>query len=331
MLGSFFNVCIYRIPMGVPLSFPSSHCYRCGRPVRWYDNVPLLSYWILGGKCRDCGAPFSARYFLIELLSMAVLMAATLRLGYSLAIVPAWIFASLLLIGSFTDIDHWIIPDRITLGGLGAGLALAAIPPIATAPGNPLRLEAGSLLLEVVGYPRPEWLTPGWIAFLQAAMGAAVGWSVLWSIGVLGRVIFRKEAMGMGDIKLFGMFGAFCGLSSLLPILLIASVIGSVVGIAGMARGRVADREGGVDPAVGPLRAGDEEREAMLADGDLSAEERAVARAALEKPGRVGQVRHHLPFGPSLAIAAYVVYLWGADLTRWAYAWMDRVQMGMLG
>jgi leader peptidase (prepilin peptidase)/N-methyltransferase len=326
MLGSFFNVCIYRIPHGVPLTYPSSHCYRCGQTVRWFDNVPLVSYWVLGGRCRDCGAPFSARYFFVELLTMTLLMGATLKLGYSLAIVPVWIFTSLLIVGSFTDIDHWIIPDGITLGGLAAGLALAAIPPIAHAPGNPLAPGPGSLLLELVGPLLPAWLPPGWYPFLNSVAGAAAGWGVLWSVGVLGELIFRKEAMGFGDVKLFGMFGAFCGLSSVLPILMIASIVGSVVGIAGIVLRKMTREAEETDPALASSKLEPEEREQLLAAHPLEPKEHEVVAAALEKPGVVGKPRHHLPFGPSLAVAAYVVYLWGPELTRWYLEMMESIQ-----
>ena len=143
-LGSFFNVCIYRIPLGLSLSFPGSHCYRCGHPVRWFDNIPLLSYWILRGRCRHCGATFSIRYFVVELLTALLFSLCFYKIGYSLAFLPALILVSLLIIATFTDLDHWIIPDRISLGGLAAGLLLAAIWPLGLARGNPL---ASSLFL----------------------------------------------------------------------------------------------------------------------------------------------------------------------------------------
>ena len=317
-LGSFFNVCIYRMPLGVPLSYPGSHCYRCGQSVRWYDNLPLLSYWILRGRCRSCGAGFSVRYFLVELLTMTLLLTATFQLGYSLALVPAWIFISLLIIATFTDIDHWIIPDRITLGGLAAGLVLAAVPAIGNAPGNPLRLAPDSMLLGLF-----DWVPAAYVPLAHAVAGAAGGWALLWGVGFLGTLIFRKEAMGFGDVKLFGMFGAFCGLTGLLPILLIASAVGTVAGVIGMLRARA----GGPPPAgppIAPLQMTAGERHQLLDARPLAPGERRVVAAALECPGVVGRVRHHLPFGPSLAIAAFIVFLWGERLSDWVLNWMLR-------
>lgn len=314
-LGSFFNVCIYRIPREVSLSFPNSHCYRCGQPVRWYDNIPLLSYWILGGRCRDCGAPFSIRYFLVELLTMVLLLAATLKLGYTLTLIPAWIFTSMLIIGAFTDIDHWIIPDRITMGGIVVGLIFAAIPPIASAPSNPLTPFPGGVVWNLLDFaPR------AWLPFFNAAAGAAAGWLILWLTRVIGTLVFKKEGMGMGDVKLFAMFGAFVGLGFLVPILMISSVIGTCVGLWMIVRGKV-EKRAAVDPAAAPLDL-DYETRLRLIEG-MEGEERAAAAAALGKPGAVGMVRHHLPFGPSLAVAAYLVYFWGAGIVGLAMRWLE--------
>ncbi|MCL5269074.1 MAG: prepilin peptidase [bacterium] len=317
IFGSFFNVCIYRIPMGVPLSMPRSHCYRCGRAVRWHDNIPLLSYWILRGRCRHCGARFSIRYFGVELLTGLLFSLVFARVGYSLALIPALVFISLLVIATFTDIDHWIIPDRISLGGLGAGLLLAAVWPIAQAPGNPL----------VGGILGPELFrdVPGrWRPLADAVAAAAIGFGALWSIGWLGSIIFGKEAMGVGDMKLFAMFGAFCGLENLVYILLLACVIGTVVGLGLIARDRI--WHGRPVPAALASYGGDPAAaEALAAVHPLGAEEQQVVLAALTAPGVVGPLRHHLTFGPPLAVAGCIVYLFGPRLA----AWFETIMFGL--
>jgi prepilin signal peptidase PulO-like enzyme (type II secretory pathway) len=246
---------------------------------------------------------------------MTLLLGATLKLGYSLAQIPAWIFVSMLIVGAFTDIDHWIIPDRITLGGIAVGLALAAIAPIAKAPGNPLNPAPGGVVWNLLEQAPREWLP-----FFNAAAGAAAGWLILWLARVIGTLVFKKEGMGMGDVKLFAMFGAFVGLGFLVPILMISSVIGTGVGLWMIVRAKV-EKRGPVDPAVAGLDLDYEARRGLL-DG-LEGEERAAAAAALAKPGAVGMVRHHLPFGPSLAIAAYLVYFWGEGIVAAVMRWLE--------
>ncbi len=309
-LGSFLNVCIYRIPHGVSLSRPGSHCYRCGRAVRWFDNIPLLSYWLLRGRCRHCGAKFSMRYFMIELLTALLFVGAALRLGPSLALLPALIFICLLIVATFTDIDHWIIPDRITLGGLGVGLALAAIWPVGWAAGNPLAASGWGGV--------PIKLMP----LVSSAGGAVLGFLLLFGIGWFGSLIFRKEAMGFGDVKLFAMFGAFLGVAYMLHVLVLASLIGSLVGLAGLIASRW-QRRRPAHPAVAPLAAATPEEAGRLAAlQPLSLGEQEILRAAAEHPGAVGTIRHHLPFGPSLALAALVVYFFGREMIDLAYRWM---------
>lgn len=319
-MGSFFNVCIYRIPRGMPLSYPGSHCYRCGRPIHWYDNIPLLSYWILGGRCRQCGASFSIRYFIVELLTALLFLLGYSRIGPGLALIPGYLFISLLIIATFTDIDHWIIPDRISIGGLGLGLLLALVWPLGLAPHNPLAEHnlLLDLLFDHVGYP-PRAALPA----INAFAGAAVGLLSMWGIGSIGSLIFRKEAMGWGDIKLFAMFGAFCGPASLLYILVFACFFGTIAGGIGLWLGRRAARQK-ADPAIAPLESNPKLAEALIQEHPLGGEERRAVLRALTKPGALGPVRHHLPFGPSLALAAVAVYLYGEVIGRWFASLTDR-------
>ena len=309
--GSFFNVCIYRIPMGVSLSHPPSHCYGCGRPIRWFDNIPILSWWCLRGRCRACGIRISPRYFIIETLTALLWVAVAWRIQYSWALIPALALTSLLIVATFTDLDHYIIPLRVSLGGLALGVALAAIAPLGRAEGNPLRATAW------MGLDAALW----WAPLVHSLLGAAVGFASLWTIGRIGSILFRKEAMGMGDVHLFGMFGAFCGVAPLLYILLIACIVGSILGLAGIAWDKVR-RPPPIHEALAPLEA-DAQRAERLLEGDAAtADERLALTRALTHPGPVGPVRHYLPFGPSLAAAAWVVYLYGDAIERWIEAWM---------
>jgi len=293
------------------LSFPGSHCYRCGRPVRWYDNCPLLSYWILRGRCRECGAAFSIRYFVVELLTALLFVLCFVRTGYSLTFSSAVVLIGLLIIATYTDLDHWIIPDRISLGGLAAGVLLAALWSLLLWRGMSKSLLAGNPLLSELG-GLPAALLP----LANALAGAALGFGVMWGIGALGSLIFRKEAMGWGDIKLFAMFGAFCGMEQLLYILILACVFGTLAGLLGIVLARWAARRT-VDPAVAPLKPDAALAAELAALYPLGKDERLVVTRALTQPGTVGPVRHHLPFGPSLALAAVIVYLFGAQINHW--------------
>jgi leader peptidase (prepilin peptidase)/N-methyltransferase len=307
LFGSFFNVCIYRIPRGVPLSVPPSHCYQCGQPIRWFDNIPLVSYWVLRGRCRHCRAPYSIRYFFVELLTASLFTLVFVRFwrpeaNFSLAFVPGIIFVSLLIIETFTDIDHWIIPDRISLGGIAAGIAFAAVPVLAAAPHNPLARP-----FTIVQIP------PEFDPLANSLTGAALGYSSLWLMAVIGTIVFRKDAMGQGDWKLFAMIGAFVGPLNCLYVLVIACFVGSFAGGLGVIIGRL--RRNSISPAVAGLSQNHLRFTFLLDAYDLTPTEKYVVAGAFTSPGSVGPVRHHLPFGPSLAISALIVYL--------AWEWID--------
>ncbi len=302
VFGSFFNVCIYRIPMGVPLSLPPSHCYQCGEPIRWYHNIPLLSYWFLRGKCGYCGAPFSMRYFLIELFTAFMFVGAFARYcnpesNYSPGFIPAIIFLSMLLIATFTDFDHWMIPDRISMGGAALGVVLAAIYPLGLAQHNPL--SEPMLFFEV-----PRRVLP----LANSVSGAAAGFFMLWFTGFMGAIIFRKEAMGWGDIKLAAMLGAFVGPINILFVFLLACLFGSFAGIFSLVLGKLASGAP-MAAAVASLPADAARCENHIREHDLSGAESLVVTRALTSPGAVGTIRHHLPFGPWLSLAGAILYL----------------------
>jgi leader peptidase (prepilin peptidase)/N-methyltransferase len=220
-IGSFLNVCIYRIPLDLSVVKPRSFCPACKRPIPWYLNVPLLSYVLLGGRCRWCRTRITPRYVLVELLVAVLFLLVWLKFefpGVSTAlglapvsdwkIVPVyWLMVSGLVLGTFVDFEHMIIPDRVTLGGIAAGFVLSAVVPS-------LHGETGVLR-----------------SLIQSAIGIAAGWGLLWATGVLGKMLFRKEAMGFGDVKLLGAIGAFLGWKAVLSTVVLSSLVGSIVGI----------------------------------------------------------------------------------------------------
>jgi len=217
--GSFLNVCIYRIPLGQSIVIPGSHCFSCGQPIAWYDNIPLVSYIILLGKCRRCNSAFSPRYFFIELLTGILFLLVFRHFKYSWATVFYIGFVSSLIIATFTDIDHWIIPDRISLGGLIVSLAFSFVGK-----------SIGPSL--VIVRADPFYGDAFYNPFLNALVGAIAGFILLWAIGLLGSFIFKKEAMGWGDIKLFAYIGSVLGVFNTILVLALSSILGATIGVS---------------------------------------------------------------------------------------------------
>ncbi len=238
-IGSFLNVVIYRLPRedeGLSVIRPrGSFCPSCRAPIAWYDNIPLLSYFALLGKCRRCGSKIPLRYFVVELAtaSLFALLARQLLVapggGGGLASENAALFAvqaallAALVAITFIDIDFRIIPDKIDIPGILLAAPLGALVPA---------LHAGRGDLEALGIgvldPAAQ---PRLYAAAAALLGVAVGGGAIWAIGALGSIVFRKEAMGFGDVKLLAMIGGYVGWKGALLALLIACLIGSVVGI----------------------------------------------------------------------------------------------------
>lgn len=199
-MGSFVNVCIWRLPRGESIIRPASHCPRCQTPIRWYDNVPLISYWLLKGRCRSCGTKISFRYFLVEALSALLYLFLFYHFGPQWRLIPALLLTSALLAVSFIDGEHYIIPNKITYPGIFAGLVFSFLP----------------------GHPH----------YKEALLGFILGWGFFIFLAWVGPYIFKKEAMGYGDVKLAAMLGAFLGWQSLLFAIFWAALFGSVVGLA---------------------------------------------------------------------------------------------------
>ena len=202
IIGSFLNVCIWRIPREESIVFPASHCPACSHPIRFFDNMPIISWLILRGRCRDCGASISPRYPLVEALTAALAVLLFWKYGFSLQLLCAFLFTAALIVITFIDIDYQIIPDVISL------------------PGIPLCFLAAVF---VMGVP-----------FLESLIGILVGGGILYVIAVGYEWITKREGMGGGDIKLLAMLGAFFGWKSLLFIVLCSSLTGAVVGMTAM-------------------------------------------------------------------------------------------------
>jgi leader peptidase (prepilin peptidase) / N-methyltransferase len=199
IIGSFLNVCIYRLPRRESVAWPGSHCPVCSHPIAWYDNLPLLSYLALMGRCRHCATPISWRYPLVEALNALGYVALLWFFGPSWSTVAYAMLYSALLVVAGTDLSHKIIPNAITFPGMAVGL-----------------LSAATVL--------PIGLTNG-------VIGLIVGGGILWLLAWASPYLFGKEGMGGGDIKLLGMIGAFLGWKPALMTIMVGSFLGSLVGI----------------------------------------------------------------------------------------------------
>lgn len=196
-VGSFLNVCVYRWPADKSVVSPPSSCPSCGTRIRWYDNVPVLGWLWLRGRCRSCGAHISIQYPLVELVTAAVWVMAAWRFGLSWQTLATALFFTILLGIALSDAATYIIPDQFTLGGLVIGLALS--------------------------------FAPGGISPQRAAIGAAVGFALLWLVALVGEWAFKKPAMGGGDIKMMAMVGAFLGPVGVLLTLFLGALFGSLI------------------------------------------------------------------------------------------------------
>ena len=220
LIGSFLNVCIYRLPQDLSVVRPRSYCPACNRPIAWYDNVPLLSYGLLRGRCRHCKAVIPARYPLVELLTGVLFFVFVWRLGPSLAALKFCLLSALLVGLTFSDLEARILPDEFTLGGMGAGLVLAWFVPV--------KDEIAQMLLWLAGMRE----NARWDSLAGALLGAILPGLLLWFGGWLYFRLRHREGLGLGDVKLVAMVGAFLGLHGALLMLIFGSLAGSLIGYA---------------------------------------------------------------------------------------------------
>lgn len=220
IVGSFLNVCIVRLPRGRSIANPPSHCPRCRTPIRFYDNIPIISFLVLRGKCRSCGEPISWRYPTVELMNGLFYVWIVNELGLSGEAGLMMAFCSSLIVITFIDFDHQIIPDVITIPGMLIGLSLAPFFMYPLTDQLPFHLDR---LLPHAG----PYLT----AFMNSIIGLVLGGGPLLAIGWLWEKLRHIEAMGGGDIKLMGMVGSFLGWKGALLTIMLGAVAGSVVGV----------------------------------------------------------------------------------------------------
>lgn len=221
IVGSFMNVCIVRLPRGRSIISPPSHCPRCKDRIKFYDNIPLISFLVLRGKCRSCGEPISLRYPFVELLNGLFYVWIYREFWLSGETLLVMALCSSLIVITFIDFDHQIIPDAITLPGMLVGLTLA--PFFMSALADPLPFQLGRLVPHAGPY-----LT----GFLNSFIGLVLGAAPLLAIGWTWEKLRHIEAMGGGDVKLMGMVGSFLGWKGALLTIMLGAVTGSVVGIA---------------------------------------------------------------------------------------------------
>jgi leader peptidase (prepilin peptidase) / N-methyltransferase len=220
LIGSFLNVCIHRWPRGRSVVKPRSHCVRCRKPIAWYDNIPVVSYLLLRGRCRYCGRHISVRYPTVELLTGLVFFWFVWKLGFTLAAGKMCVFASMLIALVFSDLEKRILPDELTLGGTLIGLAFSVFVPV--------RDESALGLFWLLGLAD---LSPRAQSIGAALMGALLPAFFLWGGGWLYLKLRHREGLGLGDVKLMMMVGAFLGLQMALTTLLVGSLAGSVVSL----------------------------------------------------------------------------------------------------
>ena len=206
-VGSFLNVCIHRFLRGESIVVPRSYCPSCRKPIAWYDNIPLLSFIILGARCRKCGSAISLRYFFIELLTGLAFVGSIHYFGWTAQGAASIVLLTLLLGISAADLEERIIPDEMSLSGILAGLLFST------------------------SFPMLQHETNHWQSLLQSVLGALAGGGIIYAIGVFGELVFRKESMGGGDVKLMAMIGAFLGWKSALLIFFLAPILALPIGL----------------------------------------------------------------------------------------------------
>jgi len=220
IVGSFLNVCITRIPQDISIVSPGSRCPRCMTPIKPYDNVPVFAWLWLRGKCRACGLAISPMYPLIELATGLLFVAAFLEFGITQTTVKWLFFTCLILILTVTDLRVRLLPDVVNWPGFAAGLLFSAFVP----PDHGL---AGFLMWRFL-----QVRMPGFAAgILDGILGAAFGSFLLWGLAAGYKAVRGHEGMGMGDVKMMAMIGAFLGLRGTFLTLLVGSLLGSVIGI----------------------------------------------------------------------------------------------------
>ena len=219
LIGSFLNVCIYRLPRDLSVVKPRSFCPYCEKTISWYDNIPLVSYFLLRGRCRHCGGSIPWRYPAVELLTGLCIFTLVYSNGLTPDAIKYCVFAAILIALLFTDLEERILPDEFTIGGTVLGFILAWFIP----------LDPGivSFFVEMTG----NEADPRVVSLIEAALGALVPSLTLWAIGALYKVVRGREGLGFGDVKMIAFMGSFLGLRSTLLTFFVAAMVGSILGL----------------------------------------------------------------------------------------------------
>lgn len=268
MVGSFCNVCASRWPAGESVVSPRSRCPKCKNAIAWYDNIPIISWLVLGAKCRHCGLPISWQYPLVEALTGVLFLLVYLRFGFVVAAPIYMVLSAALVIVTFQDLADWTIPNEITFPGIPLGLGLAVLA-MFLGEGTGLRV-----------------LDP-----IDSIAGILLGGGILYALDRITVLVLKKPGMGFGDVKLLAMLGAFFGWQGVLGILVIASMVGSIVGVIVIALTR----------SQAPA--------ASTAEGETAHQGNEV-----EGEEDITLAGHYLPFGPYLALGGVVWMLIGPEL-----------------
>jgi leader peptidase (prepilin peptidase)/N-methyltransferase len=279
IVGSFLNVCIYRIPAGISIVFPGSRC-SCGEKIRWFDNIPVLSWFILGGKARCCRQSFSLRYPFVEALTGVLFLIAWQQHPPTVAI-AGFVFLAFLIAATFIDLDHMIIPDRFSIGGAVLSLVIAFFVP------------------GLHGIESTIPLLASMESAAHALIGMLVGAGLVYWIAVLGEIVFRKPAMGEGDVKFVGFIGAFCGWQGAVFAMFGGALIGTLALLPMLLLSKFRNQADDSSAAAAPIMEDPE-------SGDWT-------------PGP-----SHIPFGPFLAAAGALYYL---GLSTWVDAYFVELFM----
>ena len=288
IFGSFLNVCIYRMPRGLSVVRPGSACPQCGKAIPFYDNVPVFSWLLLRGKCRNCSTPITPRYLIVELLTGCVFLVCYWHFGLSLATLKCAIFGFLLLGLIFTDAETRLLPDKMTLSGLVIGLIFSWFVPV-----NDL---LSALLPGVLQVPVSLHFSYRLYSFLDATLAAVIGASFLYGAGAIYLRARGVQGMGFGDVKLMAMMGSFVGLRLTILTIFAASLAGSAFGLSTVL-------------AVWVKRTARRKR--------AFHETSAVARKRAWPSAMIALRRYQMPFGVFLGTMGLGIFLFGQRLLGW--------------
>ena len=288
LFGSFLNVCIYRLPRGLSVIHPGSACPKCESPISFYDNVPVLSWILLRGRCRKCKQSISPRYIAVELLTAVLFLACYSRFGLTPAGLKYCVLGFLLLGLIFTDAETKLLPDKLTLTGLVLGLGFSLLVPV-----NDLLAH---FMPGIISLPISSDFSWRLVSLADAVLGATVGASFIYGASKIYLGVRGAEGMGFGDVKLMGMIGAFLGLKLTVFTIFTASLLGSLFGV-------------GTVFAVWIKRT----RRRMVRNRESA----SAARRRAWQSAKLVYRRYEMPFGVFLGGMAIVALFFGDQLLGW--------------